>query len=259
VRPTVDTPEQGADSQRSTRRERRERIRHARELVLACALLAFLWGLANSPLVFVTQVSVQADDAALTRRACSAIRVPREASTLFYPLSEIERQVRGLPEAQSVEIDRVPCHLLVVTVHRRRPLAVAATGAGHFLIGADGIVAGLVPAGQAPPKVPVLDNLLADTARPGQGLPAWAVWIMTQATSAARRGGLQGDWHLDCAQSFDLYISYQGVKGFLGSTDNLGRKVELFATLLRELRRRGQHPAYLDVRVPDRPVWGPAP
>ena len=253
MRPTVDTPEQRA------RRERRERIRHARELVLTCALLAFLWGLANSPLVFVTQVSVQADDAALTRRACSAIQVPTDASTLFYPLSEIQEQVLALPEAQSVEIDRVPCHLLVVTVHRRQPLAVAPTAAGSFLIGADGILAGLVPPGQAPPKVPVLDNLLADTARPGEGLPGWAVWIMTQATSAAHRGGLTGAWHLDCAQSFDLYISYQGVKGLLGSTDNLGRKVELFATLLRELRRRGQHPAYLDVRVPDRPLWDPAP
>jgi cell division septal protein FtsQ len=237
---------------------RRERMRHARELVMATAVLAFAWGLANSPLVYVHEVQVTAPDAELQRLVTEAIHLPSEASTLFYPLSRIERQVLRLPEAQAVEIERMPFHTLTVKVYRRVPIALVTGGTAHFLVGEDGVLVGVVPPGKTPLKLPVIDGLVSSEAQPGQRLQDGSRWVVTQAVEAGRRGGLTGEWHLDCSQPFDLCLSYGNVKGFLGSKDNLGRKMELFANLLQELRQRGKRPAYIDVRVPDRIVWGPA-
>jgi hypothetical protein len=100
-----------------------------------------------------------------------------------------------------------------------------------------------------------VEGLDLATARPGDHLPPWPAWVVAQTTRVANDSGLRGDWHLDCAQPFDLRLTVGTVEGFLGGTDNLERKVHLFAESLHELKKRGERPAYIDVRVLERPVW----
>ena len=224
-------------------------------MVLTTALVAFCWGLANSPLLYITDLRLQAPDREVYVLAWQSLRVPAESSTLFYPVSNLERQVQHVPEIESVAIQRVPPHCLAVQVFRRKPVAMAPTPAGWLLIGEDGVLAGLAPAGQPPPKVPVLEGLDLSAVQPGQKLPPWPAWVAAQSTRLAHGSGLGGDWNLNCAQPFNLCLTVGGVQGFLGGTDNLERKIRLFADLLRELKKQGKHPAYIDVSVMERPVW----
>ena len=222
---------------------------------MVTALFAFFWGLANSPLFYVNDLDLLAPDHETYALAAGAIRVPATASTLFYPVSRIERQVATIPQIQGVDIERLPLHGLRIRVYRRTPVALAPTPAGCFLVGADGVLAGLVPPGKPLPRLPVLDGLHLSGAHPGDRLPEWPTWLMAQTTRAATDAGLTGAWHLDCSRPFELRLTAGGVEGFLGGTDNLERKVHLFASLRQELKKRGKRPAYIDVRVMERPVW----
>jgi hypothetical protein len=223
---------------------------------MVTALFAFLWGLCNSPLFYVQEIELAAPDRETYALAARALHVPATASTLFYPVSRLERQVANIPQIQWLEIERVPLHTLRIGVYRRLPVALAPLPGGTcFLIGSDGILAGRVAPGKKPPRLPVMDGLTLTGARPGDCLPEWPAWLVAQTTRTAGDAGLRGAWHLDCSRPFELRLTVGGVEGFLGGTDNLERKIHLFASLLQELQKRGKHPAYIDVRVMERPVW----
>lgn len=223
---------------------------------MVTALFAFLWGVCNSPLFSVTEVELLAPDRETHKLAAAAIRIPDTASTLFYPVSRIERQVAKIPQIQGVDIERRPLHALRIRVYRRIPVALAPSPAGGcFLIGSDGVLAGVAPAGAKLPRLPVMVGLGLSGARPGDRLPEWPAWMVGHTTRAASEAGLTGAWRLDCSQPFELRLTAGTVEGFLGGTDNLERKIHLFATCLQGLRQQGKRPAYIDVRVMERPVW----
>jgi len=246
-----------AEAQEEARFRRGQRGRQGLKLVLATSLLGFAAGLFSSSLFWITDVRVVAPDSALARAVCQAISLPGHASSIFYPLSRLERQATTLPQVESVAIAREGPHQLVVRVTRRLPIAGVLHEKGLLLVGADGVITNLVPTGEKAPRLPLFVGIAVEQAQPGGCLNAESAALVAQAAQAALTGGLGAGFRLDCSQRLDLRVSAGGVEGLLGATDNLERKVGLFAALLTELRRQGGDPAYIDVRVMDRPVWMP--
>lgn len=236
---------------------RKERGRRGRKLVLLTSLLAFLAGLGSSSLFWILEVRVVAPDPGLAKAVAGVLKVPAGASSLFYPVVRLERQAARLPQVESVVVHREPPHHLVVIVSRRVPIAVLHDAQGLLLVGRDGVITHrLPPTAQAPP-LPAFVGIPVPDPQPGSRLPTdWVQWI-AETAEAATDAGLATRFHLDCSQRLDLRLRADGVEGFLGATDNLQRKVRLFAALLAELRRQGGDPAYIDVRVMNRPVWMP--
>jgi cell division septal protein FtsQ len=250
-----DTPD--SEALQYARYLRRERGRRGIRLVLATSLLAFLAGLGSSSLFWVSEVRVVAPDPGLAQAVARALSVPAQASSLFYPVSRLERQAAALPQVESVTVRREPPHHLVVNVNRRVPVAVLAHPSGLLLVGEDGVITHLLAPTDRAPRLPLFVGVPVASPQPGGRLtPDWTEWV-TQAAGAATDAGLAGAFRLDCSQNLDLRLTADGVEGFLGATDNLERKVKLFAALLAELRRQGGDPAYIDVRVMERPVWMP--
>ena len=245
------------EAQQEDRYRRRQRGRQGLGLVLGTSVLAFFAGLGASSLFWISEVRVVAPDPALSQAVARALRVPAQASSLFYPLSPLERQATALPQVESVEVSRELPHGLVVTVARRVPVAALVHERGLLLVGADGVITNLVPPGEKAPHLPQFVGIPVDTPQPaGRLSPEWAERVAAVA-QVAMTERLGGDVRLDCTQSLDLRLTAGGVEGYLGATDNLSRKVSLFAALLAELRRQGGDPAYIDVRVMDRPIWMP--
>jgi hypothetical protein len=93
--------------------------------------------------------------------------------------------------------------------------------------------------------------------QPGGRLDADSAELVAEGARAGGDAALGPDLQVDCTQPLNVRLISGGVEGFLGATDNLARKVRLFAALLQDLRRQGGDPQYIDVRVMDRPVWKP--
>ncbi len=245
------------EAQQEDRYRRRQRGQQGFWLVLGTSLLSFLAGLGASSLFWISEVRVVAPDPALAQAVVRALSVPAQASSLFYPLSRLERQAMTLPQVESVEVSRELPHHLVVGVTRRVPVAAVVHERGLLLVGADGVITNLVPPGEKAPHLPQFLSIPVDNPQPTGELSAeWAVRV-AQVAEAAVSGGLGGDVRVDCSRSLDLRLTAGGVEGYLGATDNLARKVSLFAALRTELRRQGGDPAYIDVRVMERPIWMP--
>ncbi len=245
------------NDEQESRAFRRRRGRSGAQLILLACLGGFALGLAQSPLFWITEVRVDAPDPPLAEAASRVIQVPAQASTLFYPVSAVERQAQQLPQILSVQVTRDLPHRLVVKVTRRLPTVAMQTEAGVLLVAEDGVITNLVPPGQKAPPLPLLIGLAPTSAQPGQRLAPEAASLVAEVGRAAAAHGLGAGLRLDFARPFDVRLTIEGVEGLLGGSDNLERKLSLFAQVWRELQKQGAHPAYIDVRLMDRPVWRP--
>jgi cell division septal protein FtsQ len=245
-----------ADSLQHVRERRHARGRTGAKALLWTCGIAFLVGLAASPLLWVEEVRVIAPDPSLQAAAAQVLRVPAESSTLLPPIAELEHQAAQVPEIESVVVIRELPHRLTVQVSRRLPAALIQAGDQQLLVGMDGVLMAL-PSDLKRARLPLVSGLTLAEARPGARLSPADTDLVAQLARAALDSRLGGGLRLDSSQRLDLRLTYGGVQGFLGPADNLERKVSLFAQLLHELRQQGGQPAYLDVRVMERPVWRP--
>jgi len=236
---------------------RRERSRGGLKLILFTSLVALAAGLGCSPLFWIYEVQVVAPDTELADQAAQALHFPPQASTLFYPVSRIEQQLLEVPLIQAVKVDRQLPHRLVVRVERREPVAVVTVVGSLLLVAQDGVITRVLAPQAKAPALPLIVGLVIEQRQPGEQLAAETALLVAQLARSAEASGLGSGVQLDCSQPFDLRLSTQGVEGFLGGADNLELKVHLFAQLLGELRKRGYEPAYVDVRIMERPVWRP--
>lgn len=245
------------EGQQQDRYRRRQRGQQGLWLVLGTSVLAFLAGLGSSSLFWISEVRVVAPDPALAQAVARTLTVPAQSSSLFYPLSRLERQAMTLPQVESVQVSRELPHYLVVGVSRRVPVAELITDHGLLLVGADGVITNLLPPGAKASHLPRFLAIPVDRPEPGGRLSAGWAQRVAEISQAVVTGALDADAQIDCSRSLDLRLTARGVEGYLGAMDNLERKVALFAALLSELRRQGGDPAYIDVRVMERPIWMP--
>jgi cell division septal protein FtsQ len=250
-------PTPHSEAQQQIRAQRRARNAQVFYLVLWAAALGMGAGLGNSPLCWITDVRVVGPDPALAAAVAQKIHVPGEASLIFFPLSGLERQATSLPQVQSVEFSREPLHRLVVKVTRRVPKALVAHEPELLMVGEDGVITNLIPAGGKAPALPLFTGLPVASAQPGGRLAGTDAALVARAVEAISQAGLGSGARLDCTQPLDLRLTAAGVQGLLGATDNLERKLSLFAQVLQDLRRQGLEPSYIDVRDMKRPIWMP--
>jgi hypothetical protein len=237
--------------------ERQLRARRGRSginLILFSILFGLALGVAQSPFFWVREVQVLAPDPELKAAAQQALDLPPEASTLLYPVSRLEAQLRSDPHILSAEVGRELPSRLTIRVARRRPVAILELDSRRLLVGGDGVITDLVSAGGALPKLPVIAGLSLPETAPGQRLPARAAALVTSIAAAASASGLLGKLRVDCSRAPDLRLLTGGVEGLVWEQDNFERNILLFAILKRELEQRGEKPARIDLKL-DPPRW----
>jgi cell division protein FtsQ len=235
----------------AVRRLPRLRRRAVAAAMAALALLAAggLW-LRDSPLVAIEHVQVKgADgpDGPAIRRALTA--AAREMTTLHVRQASLRDAVASYPVVKRLEVRTHPLHGLSIRVVELAPAAALIAGDRRVAVAADGTIlrhARLDPL----PLVPARVLPGGDRLRDRQALGAVAVASAAPATLRAvttriRSGGRDG-----------LRADLQGgVRIVFGSRERLGAKWAAAARVLADPKAAGA--AYVDVRVPERPVAGP--
>lgn len=223
------------------------------KLILAFVpVLAVLGGLAYSPLLRVERITVIGPPS-LVGEVQRRLRVPAEPSMLFYPLCRISRQARTCYRVDSVRVDRVFPHELVVRVTMREPLAALGDDQGYTLLSGEGIC--LYRTARRP-QLPVFRGLAVDRPPLGCQIPPerweWAREVMAGATKAGIRQGLECDF----AEPYRIsLVTAEGLRANLGNVNSLTRKVTIMGRVLEQVRRQGRRVVLIDVSSPDSPIW----
>ena len=232
------------------------RFWQAAKLVAAVVVLSFAYGLGTSPYFSIREVQVIAPEPQLAHQALGQIQIPGEASTLFYPTQKLARTLGEYPGIKRAVVKRDLPSRLVVRVWPRVPVVAVKCSQGFALIDEEGVC--VSSASRPPSHLLYIYGLIEDPLAPGEQLGETDQHLLTQCLA-----GL-GDDQIKCGLIVDFSEQYaiqlctaNGVRGKVGTPDNLKRKVMMFAGILKELGRQGKQPAYIDVRVMDRPVWKP--
>lgn len=235
----------------AARRLPRARVR---TLVIATATLvvvaaAGLW-LRDSSLVAVEHVRVtgaNGSDGPAIRRALSA--AAREMTTLHVREGSLRDAVASYPIVKDLRVSAHPLHGLSIAVIEHAPAAVLAVGDSRVAVAADGTILRKVRL-DGLPLVPTRGLPGGQRLRDRQALGAVALagfapvglrGLITRIRSGGR-DGLRADMQ-------------GGLRIVFGSRMRLAAKWAAAARVLADPKAAGA--AYLDVRVPERPVAGP--
>jgi cell division protein FtsQ len=215
--------------------------------VTALAAAYLLW-LRDSTLVAVERVQVSgltSRDAPEVRRALEA--AAREMTTLHVSRSRLYDAVAGFPVVADLRVASDFPHGLRIEVVERRPVALVGSGADRVPVAADGsVLRGL----SGVPRLPEVEGggpPGGDRLPAGRARDAVAVLGAAPAALLERLGGVARD-------ARGWVIETRGPEIVLGSADRLRAKWAAAAAVLADDQARGA--AYVDVRMPERPVAG---
>jgi len=235
----------------AARRLPRARVR---TLVIATATLvvvaaAGLW-LRDSSLVAVEHVRVtgaNGSDGPAIRRALSA--AAREMTTLHVREGSLRDAVSAYPIVKDLRVSAHPLHGLSIAVIEHAPAAVLLAGDSRVAVAADGTVLRkvhldglpLVPTRGLPGGQRLRDRQALGAVVLAGFAPVGLRGLITRIRSGGR-DGLRADMQ-------------GGLRIVFGSRTRLAAKWAAAARVLADPKAAGA--AYLDVRVPERPVAGP--
>jgi cell division protein FtsQ len=224
-------------------------LRVAAGFLCAAAVLAAGWfWLRDSGFVAVERVTVtgvSGPDAPRVREALQA--AAREMTTMHVRHGELASAVEPYPGVLAVETDADLPHTLRITVRERNPIATVVAGGQRIPVAADGTVmrsarTGQVPeiAAEAPPAGP--HATAPDVRR--------ALAVLSVAPPALR------------GRVRRVYVSAKGITVplwsgptlYFGGSDRMRAKWAAATVVLADPTSRGA--AYLDLRLPERPVAG---
>jgi cell division protein FtsQ len=220
-------------------------------VLLALGCLYLLW-FRDSALVRVEKVTVTGltvDDAPRIRAALTA--AARDMTTLHMREEDLEQAVSGHPVVHDLRVRADFPHGLRIEVVERRPVAVLLSGGQRVPVAGDGTVLRGVDAPPSLPPVPV-DRIPRQ--RLGEAEPARAVRVIAAAPDllaarieAVREQGAKG-----------LVVDVgDGPELILGDSGRLEAKWAAATRVLADPASEGA--AYIDVRLPERPVAGGLP
>ena len=234
----------------------RLRYRRAGKLAALVVVLSFVYGVGTSPYFWVRQVQVIAPSPQLAEQALAQIHVPAEASALFFPAQRLARTVEKSPAIKRAQVERDLPAKLVVHVWPRVPIAAVKCGDQFSLVDEEGVC--VRQAAQAPERLMRIYGLVKRQVTPGQRLKDADLDLLTQCMAALKDKQIGSGLVIDFSQRYVIEVcTATGVRGKMGTADNLQRKLMMFAAILEELRQKGHDPEYIDVRIMDRPVWKP--
>jgi cell division protein FtsQ len=232
----------------------RARLRLAGVLALGLALVSLyvLW-FRDSSLVRVEKVTVtglSVDDAPRIRAALT--EAGRRMTTLHVHEQDLEHAVAGYATVHELRVSTDFPHGLRIHVVERRPVAVLVSGGQRVPVAADGIVLrGVRPVASLPP-VRVSGGLPRRRLGERDAMTAVSVIAAAPSPMAARieqvkKAGLKG-------LVADLR---EGPEVILGDSRRLRAKWAAATRVLADPAAQGA--AYVDVRLPERPVVGGLP
>ncbi len=220
--------------------------------------VSFAYGLAVSPYFAVRDVQIRAPDSALAKLALAGTNVPSGASTLLYPVQRIAEQLENCPEIKKVAVERDLPGRLVVHIQRRHPVAAIRTDEEWALVDEEGICTTTTNA--LPDSLIHFYGLADNPIEPGQQLNGSELRLLSETLAGLENYSTTEGLVMDFANRYLIQIhSPSGVLGKLGSPDNLKRKIIMFVAIMQQLEEKGHRPAYIDVRIMERPVWKPPP
>jgi cell division protein FtsQ len=236
-----------------------ERVRRRRRQVIAGAVLLVvavgLYQLARSPLFGLSAVRVQGVDATTRAAVLAAAGLHPGEPYLAIHLDEVRRRVAVLPAVASVKVSRAYPSSLRITVVKRRPTAVASSGADRWLVAGDGTV--LQQVSGHPAGLPLVGGVpLPPGVRPGTRLPpgnslANALTALDGMDLALRRQvtGVT-------ARSIDS-LQFQlrgGALVLYGLAERQAAKDAAVLLVQKQLRSEGKQVVRIDVRSPSTPT-----
>lgn len=238
------------ERRREVRRERQLR-RRRRTLSVVALLIALLIGLAleRSPLVALAEVRVAGTQRLDVAAVVAAADLNLGTSTLRLGLGEATERVASLPLVAAVEIHRVDPLTVLIEVHERSPVLVAAGPTGTVLVSADGTV---MSAGSEPglpvvaltTPVPAVGEKVAALAPLANAFAAWSGLPGPLRTEVAS---------LEARADDDLDVVFaSGVRVRFGRAERVDEKARALGAVLEDVA--GASVAVIDVRAPNNPV-----
>jgi len=213
-------------------------------------------GLAFAALVAVTrirQVVVRSTDPKLAEDVRQAIRVPVWANLTTSKLSLIAAQAERVPGVKSANFERKFPGRLIVTVEPR--VARLAFGkAGRFLlVDQEGACIGWTT---RPDKALLRVKGMEVSAEAGQRISGeWFDRSLTVAKAVADAERFR-PWSFDVSYPPELsVISGSGARGIVGLSDDLERRVRVFAEALAEYEKQGKPIGLMELRTERPIVW----
>jgi cell division septal protein FtsQ len=141
------------------------------------------------------------------------------------------------------------------TVTARQPFFVLPHGKRYYPVDEEGLL--LEEEGAPRPDLPIVFGLDSGPVQVGQRLPGPTLRPIQECIRAARERGVDlARLALARDGTVRLCTSWEEVVR-LGPVREVGRKLDLFAVARRDLRQRDREFEYIDVSVPDTPVWKP--
>ncbi|MEX1142261.1 MAG: cell division protein FtsQ/DivIB [Thermoleophilaceae bacterium] len=230
----------------------RMRRRALAVLALAALLTAlYLLWLRDSSLVAVDEVTVTGVTTRDGERVRSALTATAETmTTLHVDVGRLERAAAAFPAVAAVEAVPDFPNGLVVRVTEHRPVALLQGGHGQVPVAADGsILAGLSVDGELP-AIPLRGSLPDRRLGPGAALDAARVAGAAPAVIARRLDGVRRD---DRGRGVVAQVE-DGPEIVFGDAERLAAKWAAAVRVLADEEAAGA--AYVDVRIPARPVAG---
>ncbi len=234
----------------------RLRYRRAVQVAGLVILFSFVYGVGTSEYFWIREVQVIAPTPQLAQQVLAQAMVPAEASALFYPVQRLAHTIEQCPQIKQAQVEPDLPSRLVIRVWPREPVAAIKCDTGFSLVDEKGVC--VICASRAPADLIQIYGLIQGPISAGQRLNPNSLNLLTQCLAGLENEEVRSGLIIDFSQRYSIRLcTAAGVQGEAGSADNLQRKVMMFAAILKELQRRGAQPAYIDVRIMDRPVWKP--
>jgi cell division protein FtsQ len=216
--------------------------------VLLAALVPLAWWIRDSSLVGVQDVTVTGIDGAQAAQIRGALEAAgRDMTTLHVREDALRRAVAAYPVVRSLRTETDFPHGLRVTVNAYEPVAAVRAGGGMTAVAGDGTLL----RGSATRNLPVV---AIDARRGGARLPRGDALGAVRLLAAAPRA-LRGRVARVYLGPRGLTTTMQnGPKLYFGGATDPDAKWGAAAQVLASSTSRGA--AYLDLRIPERPVAG---
>jgi cell division protein FtsQ len=216
-------------------------------------LLGLALGILCSPALRVERVVVDAPTPGLAEEVRRQLHLPAEASMLLLPLHVVSSQAEACYRVETVQVERVFPHGLLVTVTARAPFAALQDKEGYTLVSREGIC---LYRQDRRPKLPVIAGLTEPRpvlgSRVAEDHWRWALDLLLGATKVGLREGMVADF----GQPHRVTLrTPNGLQANLGNVNSLTRKVIILGRVVEELARAGRRVAVIDVSTPEAPVW----
>ncbi len=173
--------------------------------------------------------------------------------------ADLARRLAALPDVSSFTFDRSFPHTLRVVVRREQPVLVVrrVPGSDAYLVAATGRVLRALPNARLS-HLPRLWVTHAVAVTVGAGLPS-TLTAAASAAAAARAVRLPGGVHTVRATSSELTLALgSGLEVRLGDTGDLRLKLAIARRIIAAVGP-DTTTGYVDVSVPERPVFDPNP